>query len=175
MIDEILEDLKDTALTGDQVLQLVDNKANIIKYNELANYDNLLDVLHPYGSCIILYETKMNYGHWVCVIQREDVIEHFDSYGLMPDDELKFVPKVFRMENNMALPHLTYLLIHLPKNFKIEFNEYKLQEKKNNIKTCGRWVASRINNKNISIDKFAKYFLDNHELKPDDIVVLNTI
>lgn len=173
-IDEILGDLKDTPLTGDEVLKLVDNKSNIIKYKELSNYNNLLDVLEPHGACIILYETKMNYGHWVCVVQRGDVIEHFDSYGLMPDDELKFVPKVFRMHNDMALPHLTSLLIDLPQNYKIEYNEYKLQAKGANIKTCGRWVATRINNKNIPIEQFAKYFKDD-ELTPDDIVVLNTI
>lgn len=175
MIDEILDDLKNTALTGDEVLQLVDHNANIIKYPELANYDNLLDVLEPHDACIILYESRMNYGHWTCIIKRGNVIEHFDSYGLMPDDELKFVPKVFRMNNDMALPHLTCLLINLPPEYRIEFNEYKLQAKGPNIKTCGRHVATRINNKDMPIDEYAQYFLNDDELTSDDIVVLNTI
>ena len=64
MLEEKLKILKDTALTGAEVLKLVGGGANLIKYKELADYDNLLDVLDPHDACIILYETKMNYGHW---------------------------------------------------------------------------------------------------------------
>ena len=107
------------------------------------------------------------------MIKRDNIIEHFDSYGMMPDDELKFVPDIFRMHNNMSVPHLTYLLINLPEEYRIEFNEHKLQKKGINIKTCGRHVASRINNKDIPIEEYAKYFLNNDEFDADDLVVIN--
>lgn len=169
-----LEELKKKALSGYELLKLVDNKANLIKYPELATCNNLLDLLDQFGACIILYETRLNYGHWCCLIKRGDTIEHFDSYGLIPDDELKYVPDVFRTQNNMKFPHLTYLLMNLPMKYKIEFNEHKLQEKKKGINTCGRWVALRINNKNMPIKDFANCFKDDF-YNPDDIAVLETL
>jgi hypothetical protein len=169
-----LNKLKEKALSGEEVLKLVNNRANLIKYPELSQSNNLLDILKPFGACIILYETKLNYGHWCCLIKRGDIIEHFDSYGLMPDDELKYVDNVFRKQNNMKIPHLTYLLINLPKKYKIEYNQHKLQEKKKGINTCGRWTGLRINNKNMPIDDFADCFKDKY-FNPDDIAVLETI
>lgn len=157
---EKIKKFKKVALSGDEVLRLTENKANLITYPELNKYDNIEEILKPFGACIILYETKKNYGHWVCLIERgNNNIEFFDSYGKMIDHQLKFIPEHFRVESKQKYTLLTYLLLKSGK--KIEYNNYKLQSTKNDINTCGRWCAIRIKLKHINIDDFANIFISN--------------
>ncbi len=148
------------SLSGSDILEIVNHKAKIMTYNELEGYDDIDDVLDENGCCIVLYETKKNYGHWVCILKRGNTIEHFDSYGTFPDDELKFVPEYYREMNYKGYPHLTALLFFSKHKYKIEYNQFKLQKKRKGVNTCGRWVAMRIVCKDMPIEKFAKSFLN---------------
>lgn len=158
----------DKALSSKDIMELIHHKANLLTYIELQNYNNINDVLGKYQAIVLLYETSMNFGHWVCVFKvNENTIEHFDSYGLKPDDELKFVPEYFRIVNYDEIPHLTYLLYN--SNYKVIYNEYQLQSKKKGVSTCGRWVSTRLNYRMIPQEKFSKFFLEYDN--PDKIVV----
>jgi len=159
----------DRALSDKDIMKLIKNKANLMTYSELQEYDDLDDVLGKYGALVLLYETRDHFGHWTAVFRvNKNTIEHFDSYGLKPDDEIKFVPEYFRRLNYETIPHLTYLLYK--SNYNVIYNEYKLQKKEPGINTCGRWVATRLKYRMIPQKKFAKFFL---EYKNPDQIVTN--
>jgi hypothetical protein len=157
----------DKALSNKDIMNLINNKANLLTYQELQNYDNLDDALGPYGALVLLYTTRKNFGHWVAVFKvNENTIEHFDSYGLAPDEELKFIPEYFRKVNYDKIPHLTYLLYN--SGYNVIYNEYQLQKHMQDYNTCGRWVATRIKYRMIPQQQFAKFFLEYKN--PDKIV-----
>ena len=88
-------------------------KAKTKKYSELANYNNINDLLPDDNDyCIILVESQRNSGHWTCLLKYNDTIESFDSYGDgggSIDHELSFIPDVMRRmlgENNQQLSKL---------------------------------------------------------------------
>ncbi len=145
------------ALSSSEVLKLTENKANLITYPQLAKMSSIKQALGKYGACIILYETKRNYGHWCCIIkQSPKLIEFFDSYGMMPDDQLQFVSPEFRKENDEDYSHLTYLL--WKSKCTVEYNHTKLQEKIHDVNTCGRWCGLRILLRDMPMKKFVKIF-----------------
>lgn len=159
------------ALSNYDILQMINYKSNLMTYPELTKYDNLDEALGKYGALVLLYETKQNYGHWVCIFKvNKNTVEHFDSYGYKPDDELKFIPNYFRKLNNEWYPHLTSLLYY--SKYTVIYNEYRLQKKKKGINTCGRWVVTRLNYRMIPQDVFANFFLEYKD--PDKLVTYLT-
>jgi len=153
--------------------KLFNNKIHIYDYNELSQFNNINQAFHPYDVIFLLFETKQNYGHWTCIINHDDRIEFFDSYGIFPDKERKYTNIEFRKQNNMMLPHLTALLYN--SNKQIEYNDHKLQDmSKRNIQTCGRWCAFRYLCKDINIDSFARFFKNNKKYTPDELVTILT-
>jgi hypothetical protein len=143
------------ALSGDQIVELLDNKVKIVPYNEISEYDTIDELLAPYGRAIILYMSKPNYGHWVLIHKlRGKKIEVCDSYGLVPDDELKFIPKEFRKASNQLRNHLSHLLAD--SKYQIHYNNHRLQSLEGGISTCGRWCVLRAINNDMNIDQFAK-------------------
>ncbi len=165
-IDNLIKKAEKKSLTNEDIMKLCNGKVNIMTYENLTSYDNIDKCLEPYGALIMLYETRNNYGHWVCILKhKKKKLEFFDSYGLMPDDELKFVPNNFREINNMMYPHLTYLLEKSGCN--IEYNHTKLQSKLDDVNTCGRWVSMRVNMRNYALPKFVNFFTKNNDRNPD--------
>ncbi len=66
--------------------------AKIIKYAELRNFheiDQLLPGEKDY--CTILYEDRPNRWHWTTLLKYNNLYVHFDSYGVKPDSELKWI------------------------------------------------------------------------------------
>lgn len=156
------------SLSDIEISEALDNNCKVITYIELSKYKNIDQLLSNKKYIIILYETMQNYGHWCCLFKtNKDTIEFFDSYGVLPDDELKYAYKFFRKKNNMILPHLTFLLLFCP--YKVEYNNYKFQKKGPNIATCGRWCIVRCLFSDYNIDEFYKLF---KKYKNKDKVVL---
>ncbi|MGO8685553.1 MAG: NADP-dependent malic enzyme [Thermoleophilia bacterium] len=139
---------------------------NSIGFPGIFRGQNINQVFQGHKACIILVELQHNFGHWICVIDHGTYLEHFDSYGIPVDGELKWVPMHFREENHELRPHLTYLLETGDKP--IKHNSYHLQRKSEKYATCGRFVCCRINNKNLSIDQFAEALYERGE--PDEVV-----
>lgn len=146
---KINEGLKKT-LSSSDINNFLGENANIKTYRDLKKYDNIDDLLSDYGYCILLYETRDHFGHWTLIFKLDDKnICFFDSYGLKPDDQLRYIPKYFKQINNINIPYLTYLLYY--SNYNVEYNEFKFQEYKKDINTCGRHILCRLvfNDKNI--------------------------
>lgn len=168
----ILEELKKS--TDENYLKDNTPNSKILTYKQLTNYKDIDTLFGKKDVIYLLYETIKNYGHWCVLMKKNDGnIEFFDSYGIMPDQELKFADDLFRMKNNMLLPHLTALLYMCP--YHIEYNDHKLQSTNDNIATCGKWCLIRALTKDIcDIDIFADYFKNNKHFKPDELIVLFT-
>lgn len=119
----------------------------IYMYRELA----AMAVL-PRLPFVLLYETSPHYGHWVAVLETPQGIEHFDSYGYRPDDELSFIPKQYRRVVNAGSPQLVRLLLGDPRQ--CHFSEFRLQ--KDPAQTCGRWCVARISCAEMDAAAFAR-------------------
>lgn len=160
------------ALSNFDILKIFNNKVKIYTYNELTDFNDIFDAFYPYDCIFLLFETNKNFGHWVCLINKKNSIEFFDSYGIFPDKELKYSKISFRLNNNMLLPHLTALLYNC--NKQIEYNDHKLQNIKNKyIATCGRWCVFRYMCKEFDIDVFANFF-KNKKYNPDEMITILT-
>jgi hypothetical protein len=150
-----LEKLEDIALSGSDILNLLDGKINIILYPDLHKYNSINDILQPNGACILLYESKPRYGHWVALIKTNDkAIEFFNSYGGLPDACLKLIDLDFRKETNQLLPYLKNLMYKSP--YELNYNEFQFQKKDYDIKTCGRHCVVRVSCKHLNIYDYKK-------------------
>jgi hypothetical protein len=121
-----------------------DARENIIKYSDLANVSDIYEIL-PKPRCykIVLIEDKYNSGHWTCLLRYGDTIEWFDSYGLNPSGELKFIPKIIRRMLGEDQDYLMKLLKQV-KNRRVIWNKKRFQKLEKGISTCGRWCIFRI-------------------------------
>lgn len=155
-------------LSNLDIYNFFNNKVNIYSYKELSNYNDLEDLFNNYNKVFILYEFYENYGHWCVLCKNINNIYFFDPYGIFPDKELKFSDYGFRKDNNMLVPHLTYLLLKSNKN--IHFNNHKFQSFSTGISTCGRWcIIFCILFNNFSIDEIYSYF-KNKKINMDEYV-----
>lgn len=146
---------------------ITNNRVRIIKYPELANFDDFEDLIEGYEGCIILYETSLNNGHWVLLYPKGNVINFFDSYGFeYPNDEMKFINPYFREKNGMDKMLLYNLIFKYP----VYHNDIQFQSMDPNVKTCGLWCCVRLLMKNMSPATFKKNFLDSVD-DPDELVV----
>jgi len=161
------------ALSNKEIINKLDGKTNVIIYPELTGVRRIEDILVN-DSVVILYETRPNVGHWVCIIKRGKILEFFDSYGIFPDKEKKYINKEYLKESGQENNMIIQLLIEASKRYKIEYNNYRLQVKSGDVATCGRHVISRILLKNLNIDQFNRLMrgFKQYGLTPDDVATI---
>ncbi len=140
------------SLSSDDISDYLDGKIKIITYKELRKYQSIDQLLHPYDVVAILYETRPNYGHWTLMYKMNGMIYFFDSYGLVIDDELKFVNENLREQLGESYKYLTRLVYLSP--YELDYNPYQFQDLKKNVTTCGRWVLLRYSWRELNIDQF---------------------
>lgn len=170
-----LQEKEQRALSGSEILKLLNGRTKVIKYSDLKNINNINELLFGYNSVVILILSKKNYGHWVCLTRRGDILEFFDSYGYFIDDPIYFknTPKYFRKINDQDFPHLTALLLSCYEDYKITYNELRFQKMNPNISTCGRHVVCRIYYKNLDLYDYYN-FLKNIHKDLDKVVTILT-
>jgi hypothetical protein len=177
MLTKILSKYEDIALSNFDILQKINNKANIVLYPNLHKYKTIDEILGPYEACILLFEAKPKYGHWVCIFKRNNkTIEFFNPYGGYPDDSLLFINDEFRKKSNQEYPILSLLLLNSP--YDLTYNEFKFQKKNQNIKTCGRHCIVRLLFRNLDLYKYhdmLEYLKKELNMSYDEIVTLLTL
>ena len=144
------------SLSGAEILKLLDNKCNLVQYSDLHSIKSIDDLLGVHKKCILLYHTSQDYGHWCCIYENNNTIFFFDSYGIVPDDELKFLPIGLKKELNSNHRYLTELLYNSGKP--VEYNQYKLQKRTGEITTCGKWCVNRLRFPDISVNEYHDIF-----------------
>ena len=163
----------EVALSGKQMLQLLDNKSNLIQYKDVEKYDNIDTLLGKYNKCVLLYHTSQSFGHWCALYRVGKTVYFFDSYGVMIDDQLKFLPKDLREDLNSNHRYLTELLYK--SDYMVEYNEFEFQKKSPLINTCGRWTINRLRYPEISIDEYHKLFKDASKKMPMDELIVQLV
>ena len=153
-MDKIIDKAEQRDLTGDDLKNICRGKVEIIPYHTLNEYESIEQLLSKFGAVILLYELKENFGHYVALFYNKDNdLEFFDSYGMKPDEELKYA--TYNLDN--GVPYLTKLLDKRGK--KVVVNTRKFQAFKHEVNTCGRWTSIRILFKEqYSLADFTKLF-----------------
>jgi len=152
-MNKIIKYYENVALSNHDIMKLLDGEVNIILYPDLHKFKTLDDILEPYGACILLFEAKPKYGHWVCIFKENDkTIEFFNPYGGYPDDSLLSINKEFRKKSNQQYPILSQLLYDSPYN--LTYNEFQFQRRAPDIKTCGRHCVFRIMNRDLPLYQY---------------------
>lgn len=150
-----LKILMATPLSDDDIRKSLGHNTRILKYGDLDNYNTIDDVLEIDNMCVLLVETKVNSGHWMCLLKYENTVEIFDSYGLYPDDSLKYVNLRMRKELDQYEKELSYLLDKCP--YKVIYNKVELQQWSPYVNTCGRHIVLRLQNRNKTLDQYLKW------------------
>ena len=157
-----MDNLK-VSMTGQDIESYLTN-CKIIEYNDLADYNEITDLLKkPIDYVIILIETiSDNVGHWVTVLKYGNTIESFNSYGEAPDVQKNtLISKAKNIEFGQTQNYLTNLLVN--SDFNIIYNKLQLQKYSNNSATCGRFVCARLLcllNHNMDLKRFLEFFID---------------
>ena len=159
------------SLSGRNVLDLLDHKANLVQYSDLHKIPTIDVLLGPHRKCVLLYQTSHNYGHYVAVWQYNNTIFFSDSYGSKPDAQLNFVPHDMKEELNSNHNYLIRLLYNSGKP--VEFNQYPLQSRDPNVATCGRWSVNRLRFPEISINEYHNIFKQSSKyISNDELICL---
>ena len=154
-MDKIILKAERFDLTGEDIHRITDGKTNIIDYPDLENVNNLEEVLNPYGAVVLLYETKKNFGHWVCLLDMGNKnLEFFDPYGLKVDEELLLSDFHLRQHQGQPAPHLTALIEQ--GGYNVVSNTKRLQKFLEHTNTCGRWVSLRVRFRDSTLKEFIK-------------------
>jgi len=156
-------------------------KEKTIKYGDFQDVPSIQELLpEDKDYRIVLTEWKQNMGHWCCLLRYGNTIEWFDSYGVLPDAELKYVPKMMRRFLGEQEHALTRILKKAKEDgFLVIYNKRKFQKQKDGVDTCGRWTLSRV------MAMLMGYDLDDYQKmidkkvaeteKPADIVVCDLV
>jgi len=180
-LELILKQKIKNPLTGSEINKALNGRAKIITYKDVLKFENIDELFKPYDAVVLLYLTSENYGHWVALIRHPPTkkyplgfIEHTDSYGIIPDEELNYAPSGFRKEHNMVKPHL--LDLYYGSGLPVEYNDNRLQKMSKEVSTCGRWVILRILFREVPLEKFVKFIKTAKDLgiTQDQLVALLT-
>ena len=172
-----------TPLTDSDIRHELGESCKIIKYEELDDYESIQQLLPKKSDYVILlFEQKLNVGHWVCIVRKNDDIYYFDPLGNRPDRSLEWLSYYLNKSLGQEIPFLSHLFNKSIKTFKIYFNEYPFQSENNNISTCGRWcvlfVMYMVHHKSNDIKTFYQYIqkqLKRYQLSNMDLLVCHLI
>ena len=156
-------------LSDKDILKIFDNKINVILYDDLYKYNNINEILNKNNRAIILYIFESNIhggksGHWVSLRKYKRSILFFDSFGNIPDTQIKDIPIQQRIKLNEDKLFLTNLIKN--NNYDIEYNEKIMQDDLSVV--CGYYCVLFCA-LNYSMKDFQKIF-SNDKIKNDKLV-----
>lgn len=167
---ELIQDAETKPLSDDDLVQMLGpdaKRCRVMLYDDLANYSSLHELLpNRDDAAIILLQIEApnapKVGHWIALLNHGDHYEHFDSYGLDPDEELHITheePYITRIINNTR--------------WRVESTQVKLQLKREAVNTCGRWCVVRVRFPHLERREFVRFIQQVHPI-PDVAVTLLT-
>lgn len=166
-----LETLKRTPLGDNDISNYLDGKTKIVKYNEIPNYKNILELLSPFNNVVILLETQQDFGHWICIKRTGKMISFFDSYGDFPDQQKNFVNSKFLKDSGQKYNIVCKMLDEASYKYTIEFSDRRLQNMDDlSIATCGCWCSVFIKS-GMLVDDFYTFIDSFGEKDLDKLIV----
>lgn len=169
---------KGIPLSDKEVVDLVDNKAKVVLYENLHKYDKIDQVFGNYDAIFLMYQQSPTWGHWVGLLrrQKDKEYEFFDPLGYSIDEQLLWTEPEMRKQLNEDYPYLTELLANAPDGWEIVENKTKFQKDAKNINSCGKHVFLRIITRNYPLSAYTKYFKSkNKNVNADDMVTILTM
>lgn len=165
----IIQKIKDNALSFEQLKDLVGPKqaasCRWIEYDEIVKFKNIQELM-DLGACVILLQIETprapKVGHFIVLLDHGSHYEHFDSYGLSIDQELRITDE----------HHLTNIFRAVRKP--IKDNPKRLQTIREDVNTCGRWVVARLLLRQMELDSFLK-LISYFKVNTDDLVSIMTM
>lgn len=160
----------DTPLTNDVIFNALQiNDSYIIKYSDLSNYHNLNDAFGDKKFIIILIESKINSGHWVCMYRKSfNHFIYFNSYGKKYDTDLDFIS---RMSNKILGNDVNTINKLMEDDDKIDYNHIKYQGLSTQV--CGRYVINFVRQMNdgMSLKEYQTYLKHNKKGSYDNTIL----
>lgn len=177
-MDKLITKIYQQDLTGQDVDYLTKNKAVLLLYKDLLNYNSIFDAFseHNVNNIILLFPVQSDTeGHYICV-QKNDktkTVSHFDSYGISPDQELGYTNIQYVKKNILGMLYNKAQ----QQGWKFTYNKYQLQSwgkgVGESINTCGRWSCMKARMDYLNNDEFASLFLK-QRFPPDWYVTILT-
>lgn len=127
----------DYSLSDSDIRYVIPN-VNIVKYNDLAKYNSIDEVLQGKPTVILFELTENNTGHWICLFKNGDTVYFFDSYGKPIESQKKHMSKQFFRSAN----YLSKMLKQSP--YKVDYNAQPYQEVNPEVASCGRHCIVRL-------------------------------
>lgn len=167
-----IDKLERKSTSGQDIINFLGYPVNVISYPDIYKYQSLDQLMTPNNACIILYEWKNGYGHWVCIFRNNDlVVQFFDPYSYIPDNEFQFIDTQFKNQHYPDTKYLSKLIYD--SGYELDYNDHRLQNQKDHtISTCGLWIGVRLKYRGIPIDTFSKIFHEFPPFTPDQLVTM---
>lgn len=162
--------LANSPMSNTDIIKRLGGRTKILMYDEFKKYDKLEDALRPWDNLVFLLRTEEDFGHWMCIKKNFNRISFFDSYGDFPDVQKKYVEKKFLEESEQKYNKLCELLYQASFEYTIEYSQYKLQKKADDIATCGQWCCLFIES-GLLVDDFKTYIDSFKEANKDYLCV----
>jgi len=144
----------DQPISNFDIVDKLHGKTRVIFYEDLNKVNNILDLL-DFGSVVILFKSKPDYGHWTALLETPEGIEFFDSYGQTVDEAKDRIDKIFLKKSNQYKNRLAELLYNASlSGIPIHYNDHQLQERSKSIATCGKHVVLRILRRDLTIEEY---------------------
>lgn len=172
-----LKQAEDIPLSDKDIVNKLNNQVKIVLYPDLHQYSTIDEVMGPHEACVLLFESKPNYGHWTCIWKLNDkTVSFYNPYGGYPDDSLEYISDDFKKKSHQDEPVLSNLLLNSP--YELTYNDKEYQKHAQNIKTCGRHCIVRLLLRNMTDEMYDGFMKDCQKqlgLSPDEVVTIITI
>lgn len=170
-----LEKAEEKELTDTDMRKLLGSGTPIHMYPELGRMDTLYQAIGPDDIGVVLYLTAPQEGHWMGVFYNASGFHVFDPYGIVPDNEGRFITSAERKQLGETQP----LFHELAEETEgpVHYNKERVQVMSDDVSTCGRHVAVRLWHKEMDEQPYTHWLrgaAKERGLNPDQFVTVIT-
>jgi len=149
----------------------------VLTYTDLIGKQHIEEVLGPDGRLVLLFlTTGLSQGHWVGIWKKGRTLCFFDSYGLAPDEERRWLSASKLVELHEDKPLLKTLFQDAQgRGYSTTFSRDHYQNERDESETCGRHVAVRLNHADLNESEYRTLIeqaaRDQNANSPDEVVL----
>lgn len=162
MINENLEleiiNYEKKALSWQEIRRFFEGNVNIISYEDLFHIESINEIFDENNRVILFYPVESKFsGHYVALWKNnENYISYYDPYGMTPMEDINHSSYLLRNKYN------AYSLPYLFRKFRkaggvVDINNFRNQEIKQSINTCGRHCMIRLLHKHLNHYEYNQY------------------
>jgi hypothetical protein len=170
--------LESVELSESDLKRLLKSGFRFMPYPELSKYVYISQLLKKDGDYFILFfeTTSSTAGHYQCCWMMNGLFHFWDSYGLTPNGDKKYLQKNVLVKLNEFKPYLPDLINESADSW--DYNTIDYQSWKGSVATCGRHVACRLYHRKLGEQEYyntmMNYIKQNKLKSFDEAVTLIT-